>query len=78
MFCKKVQLGQGLIWLSLFINAYFLTQKKMVFSEGGGRGRMDAPSLCGEKEGHLKISSVSKLGAGFSPHGDIPLSALVL
>lgn len=65
--------------LIIFINAYFLTQKKNGILGGRRRkGQNGCPFLMWEKEGHQKISSVSKLGAGSSPQGDIPPSALVL
>jgi len=76
MFCKKVQPPQGLI--CLFINAYFLTQQNPGILGGRREGQNGCPFIMWEKEGHLKISSISRLGTGSSPQGDIPPSALLL
>lgn len=72
MFYKKVQPEQGINSLSLVFNAYFVIQKR-----GRRKGQNGCSFFVWEK-GHLKISSVSRLGADSSPQGGIPPSALLL
>lgn len=67
VFCKKVQLGQGLVWLSLFINAYFWHSEKLCYSWREEKGQNGCLFLLWEKEGPLKISSFQTGSWLFSP-----------